>query len=179
MSKSEVEAFPERMLVRAHTAPTKMERFRAYSHALEAVDDPRCDRPIPRFLLDLPWADNDDEVSDRIIAQMLAAENPYEVSGESATVSGKDLIGKRVVVQNLRVRPSNKQGGWGAYLVVEATLEDRDDEAVIVTVGAKQVVSLLAYAWCQGDLPLAGTFSVVTETGNGNEVLGFIVESAL
>jgi hypothetical protein len=166
----------ETALVQAMKPTTKVERFKAYSHALEAVDDPRCKRPIPRFLLDLPWATDDDDIAERIIAQMLASDDPYNNQDAGATVSGKDLVGEVITVWDMRVLPSDKPGGWGAYLLLDATKGDNEDEHLVVTIGAKQAVALLALAWCQGNLPLTGAVMVVTETGSGNSVLGFVVE---
>lgn len=162
-------------MVVAHQRPTQAERYQAFTHLLESVDDPRCPRPIPRFMLDIPWATDEDEVSERIIAQLLSADNPYTAMEEGATKSGKDLVGQKVVIHDLRVRPSDKSGGWGAYLILDCTVGERNDHQV-VTIGAKQAVSIIAYAHFNGDFPLTGTFTVVTETSNGNTVLGFVRE---
>lgn len=159
--------------------PDQITRFKAYSRALEAVDDPRCPRPIPRFLLDMPWSDDDDQVSERIIAAILANPDPWKAAEDGTSTSGKDLVGRRVVVHDMRVHPSDKPGGWGAYLLLDCTLEREPEMHVAVTVGAKQVVALLALAWFSGDLPLAGTFTIVTETASGGTVMSFIRESGL
>lgn len=159
--------------------PNQMERFKAYTRALEAVDDPRCPRPIPRFLLDMPWVDDNDPVSERIIAAILAEPDPWAAQMDEASQSGKDLVGRKVTVFDMRVQPSTKPGGWGAYLLCDCVVGDGDGIHKAVTVGAKQAVAMLALAWFSGDLPLTGTFTVVTETAKGNTVLGFIKETAL
>lgn len=159
--------------------PDQMTRFKAYSRALEAVDDPRCPRPIPRFMLDMPWSDENDPVSERIIAAILSEPDPWEAQTGGASASGKDLVGRKVEIHDMRVHPSDKPGGWGAYLLCDAVIGDRAGLHKAVTVGAKQAVALLALAWFQGDLPITGTFTVVTETGKGNTVLGFIRETPL
>lgn len=179
MSKTDIVTTSPASLVAPRALSTRGERFRAYGPALESVTDPRCDRPIPRFFLELPWADDNDEVSDRIILQMLASDDPYAVQTDTGTTSGKSLIGRRIVAHDLRVRPSGKPGGWGAYLLLDCTIDDDDDNHVIVTIGARQAVATLAYAWQMGDFPVTGTVMVAATTSEGNDVLGFVVERAL
>lgn len=159
--------------------PDQITRFKAYSRALEAVDDPRCPRPIPRFMLDMPWLDENDPVSERIIAALLSEPDPWAAAEDNEKDSGKSLVGRKVTVYDMRVEPSSKAGGWGAYLRLDCTVDRRGEIHRTVTVGAKQAVALLALAYFQGDLPLTGTFTVVTETDKGNTVLGFIKETAL
>jgi hypothetical protein len=175
MSKSEVEVYTPGSLKGVDRKGDQTDRFRAYSHALEAVDDPRCPRPIPRFMLDMPWAENDEEVQERIIAMMLASDDPYQTAQDPTTTASKALIGRPMTVWDMRCRPSDKPGGWGAYLVCDITVGDSELHQVL-TCGSKQAVATLAYAWASGDLPIAGTFRVITETGKGNQVIGFIRE---
>lgn len=165
-------------LAAAHEAPTFMERHTAFTKALQLVDDDRCNRRIPRFMQGMPWASEDDEIAERIIAKMLAADDPYSIDNAGETLSGKGLIGRKITVHDVRVAPSSKPGGWGAYLICDVTV-DSDDAHDVMTVGAKEAAAKLAYAWFMGDLPIAGTMTVVTETGEGNQVLGFVVERAL
>lgn len=174
-TKSDVVVPSTNNLALAHEAGTQVERFRAFSHALEAVDDPRCQHPIPRFMLDMPWAGDDDETQDRIIATMLSRDDPYAEPDERGTLSYRDLIGKRVVIHDIRVAPSKFKGGWGAFLVCDVTVEDSADHEIL-TVGAREAVSKLSLAYFRGDLPIQGTPTIITETSAGNTVLGFTVE---
>lgn len=162
----------------ARAVKTKPERFKAFSHALQAVDDPRCPRPIPRFMVDMPWSNEDDQAAERIIAKLLSADDPYAAQNAGETLSGKDLVGRRVTVHDIRCSPSQFKGGWGAYLLCDVTVDGGDDHE-IMTMGAKEPVALLSYAWFTGDIPITGTPTVITETAGGNTVLGFIVEREL
>lgn len=179
MPSSDVAIPKEGSLVAPRAIIDKAARFQAFTAALQGVNDPRCARPIPRFMVGMPWADDDEDVSERIIAAMLAADDPYQAQDAGKTVSGKDLVGRRVTVHDMRVRPSDKAGGWGAYLLLDCTVDDDDTDHRVVTIGAKQAVATLAYAWYSGDLPVVGTVTVITETAGGNTVLGFIVERDL
>jgi hypothetical protein len=143
---------------------------------MQLVDDPRCPRKIPRYLLELPWASDDDPIAERIIAQILAAPDPWKVQADDLSTSGQAQVGKRAVVYDIRVHPSSKPGGWGAYLICDATVAPDEDTHTAITVGAKQAVTLLALAWAYGELPIAGTFTVATETDAGNQVLSFVRE---
>lgn len=162
----------------AHSQATFMERHAAFTDLMKLVEDDRCNRRIPRFMKGMQWVDEDDEIAERIIAKMLAADDPYSVDNAGETLSGQGLIGRKVTVHDVRVSPSSKPGGWGAYLICDVTVDDQDAHDVM-TVGAKEAASKLAYAWFMGDLPIAGTMTVVTETGAGNTVLGFVVERHL
>ena len=178
MSKDLSTTTPGGSLAVAHAQTDRMARFKAMSAELEAVTDERCPRPIPRFMLSLPWTSPDDMVSERIIAQLLSADDPYAATDAGSTVSGKDLVGRKVTIHDLRVQPSDKPGGWGAYLLCDVTVDDDDNNRLAMTIGAKQAVAIIAYAYQAGDFPLVGTPTVVTTTGEGNTVLGFIVEPA-
>jgi hypothetical protein len=160
-----------------HESADGVSRFRAMSHALEAADDPRCARPIPRFMLDMPWASEDSDVSERILAKLLSADNPLDVEAAGATLSGKNLVGRVITVHDIRVAPSTFESGWGAYLLCDITVGD-DMVHDVMTVGAKEAVAKLAYAYFTGQLPITGTMTVITVTGKGNTVLGFVVEQA-
>lgn len=162
----------------AHSAPTFMDRHAAFTDLMKLVSDDRCARKIPRFMLGMTWVSDDDEIAERIIAKMLAADDPYSVDNAGETLSGQGLVGRKVTVHDVRCAPSSKPGGWGAYLICDVTIDDQDAHDVM-TVGAKEAASKLAYAWFMGDLPIAGTMTVVTETGAGNTVLGFVVERHL
>lgn len=179
MSKStEVATTPAGGLTTVNRSGTQVERFQGYMKSMEKVEHPLCRRPIPAFMLEMPWAEDDEEIQERIIAQILASDDPYQAAEDPTTRAGKALVGQAVVIHDVRCKPSDKPGGWGAYLLCDATIGDSDIHQ-IVTVGAKQAVGILAYAWASGDLPIAGTFSLVTETAEGNTVIGFIRERPL
>lgn len=177
MAKTDVAQVPTGSLATVDRTATQVERFAAYMHTMEKVAHPACRRPIPRFMVELPWAEDDEEMQERIIAQILASDDPYAAAEDPTTQSGKNLVGQRVVIHDIRCKPSDKPGGWGAYLLCDATIGDSDIHQV-VSVGAKQAVATLAYAHVNGDLPITGTFRIITETTEGNTVIGFVREEA-
>lgn len=155
------------------------ERAKLQAQAMERVEDPRFERPVPRFLLDLPFGGDGDEITDRIASAVLVAEDPDEMQNMSGTTAGKDLVRKPVTVWDLRVLPGDKPGGWGAFLLLDITVGD-SEEHVIVNTGAKQVVARLARCWAEGQLPVRGAFAEIDGTGRqGNAALAFVVEPAL
>lgn len=175
MAKNEVAVPQGANLAEAHKGPDQMSRLQAFTNALEPIFDERCERPIPRFMVDMPWSDGDDMIAERIIAKMLASDDPYTITDAGETLSGKALVGRKITVHDLRCKASDKKGGWGAYLLCDITIDDADFHEAM-TVGAKEAVAKLAYAWFQGDLPISGTMYLVTETSGGGTVLGFMVE---
>lgn len=163
----------------AREGATQVERWKAFTRAIEVVDDPRCPRPIPRFMLDMPWVQDPEAIQDSIIVQMLASDDPDEFQLSSGTESGKDLVGRKVTVHNVQAFPSKKPGGWGAYLMLDAEV-DGDPVRRPISTGAKQAVARLALAFFTGQLPITGTFTVVgTPSPDGNTPIGFVAERAL
>lgn len=158
---------------------TPAERAKLQAASMERVEDERFGHPIPRFLLDLPFGGDGDEITDRIASAVLVAEDPDEMQNMSGTTAGKDLVRKPVTVWDLRVLPGDKPGGWGAFLLLDITVGD-SEEHVIVNTGAKQVVTRLARCWADGQLPVRGAFAEIDGTGRqGNAALAFVVEPAL
>lgn len=152
------------------------ERAKLQAAAMERVEDERFPRPVPRFLTELPYGGDDDEITDRIAASVLVAEDPDTAQSESGTLAGKGLVGKSVVVWDLRVLAGEKPGGWGAFLLLDVTVDD-SDEHLVANTGAKQAVTRLARCWVDGELPVKGSFAEIAGTGkNGNAAVTFITE---
>lgn len=152
------------------------ERAKLQASAMEKVEDERFPRPVPRFLTELPYGGDDDEITDRIAASVLVADDPDTAQSESGTLAGRGLVGKSVVVWDLRVLAGEKPGGWGAYLLLDVTVDD-SDEHLAANTGAKQAVTRLARCWVDGELPVKGSFAEIAGTGrNGNAAVTFITE---
>lgn len=179
MGNSEV-AVPEgRSLAAAREGKTQVDRHHAFMEAMQPVKVERCARPVPRFMVDMPWTSPEDLVAERIIAKLLSSEDPYAVTNAGETLSGKALVGRKVTVHDVRVSPSTTKGGWGAYLLCDVTVDDNTEVHEVMTIGAKEPVAILSYAWFMGDLPITGTPTVVTNTDDDKTVLGFVVERPL
>lgn len=159
-----------------HGEVTPAERAKAQAALMERVEDERFTKPVPRFLTHLPFGGDDDEITDRIASAILVAEDPEEAQNEQGTTAGKDLVGKRITVWDLRVLDGDKPGGWGAFLLLDVTVGD-DEVHKVVNTGAKQVVGRLANAWAKGELPITGTFAEIDGTGKrGNAAITFVAE---
>lgn len=154
------------------------ERAKLQTAMMERVDDERFPRQVPRFLTELPFGGDDDEITDRIAAMILVAEDPQQAQSDAGTLAAKDLVGQSVIVWDLRVLPGEKPGGWGAYLLLDVTMGD-SDEHVVCNTGAKQAVTVLARTWVDGLLPCRGAFTEIAGTGRrGNAAVTFITEPA-
>ena len=152
------------------------ERAKLQASAMEKVEDERFYRAVPRFLTELPFGGDDDEITDRIAASVLVAEDPDTAQSDNGTMNGKSMVGLSVVVWDIRVLPGEKPGGWGAYLLLDVTVGDSDDH-VVANTGAKQAVTRLARCWVDGELPVKGSFAEIAGTGrNGNAAITFITE---
>jgi hypothetical protein len=158
---------------------TPAERAKLQTDAMVRVTDQRFGRPVPRFLTELPYGGDDDEITDRIASAVLVAEDPDAAQDDKGTKAGKDLVGRRVTVWDLRVLDGDKPGGWGAFLLLDVTVGD-DETHIVVNTGAKQAVTRLARAWADGQLPVTGAFAAIEGTGKrGNEAVTFIKEDQL
>jgi hypothetical protein len=155
---------------------TPAERGKLQVAAMERVDDPRFSKAVPRFITELPFGGDDDEITDRIASAVLVADDPDAAQAESGTAGSNTLVGKRVTVWDLRAMDGDKPGGWGAYLLLDVTVGD-DETHIVVNTSAKQAVARLARAWADGKLPLAGAFAEVEGTGRkGNAAVTFLAE---
>lgn len=166
-------------LVALHTSGvTPEERAKMQTALMERVEDSRFSKPVPRFLTLLPFGGDDDDITDRIASSILVAEDADAAQAEQGTTAGKDLIGKRITVWDLRVLDGDKPGGWGAFLLLDVTIGDEEVHKVVNT-GAKQAVGRLANAWAKGELPITGVFTEIETSGSGkNAPVTFVAEPA-
>ena len=168
-------ALPENTtLARLQRALTPEERVALGNAVMEKVTDPRFKKPVPRFLSELPWGGNNDEITDRIAAGILVAENPDSLQDDSGTIPTKDLIGKSLTVYQIAVLDGDKEGGWGPYLLLDITIGE-NPERQLGNTSSKQIITRLARAWVEGEFPLKGTVAqITTGSGGGNTPLAFI-----
>ena len=155
-----------------------MTRHDAQVLLMEKIEDDRFSKPVPRFLTCLPYGGDDDEITDRIAAAILLADDADAAQDGQGTTAGKELVGQKVTVHDLCVMDGDKPGGWGVFLLLDVTVGDDPNHRTINT-GAKQAVARLANAWAKGQLPLSGTFAEIDGTGKrGNAAITFIGEPA-
>lgn len=156
--------------------PSKGEAVVLQKQMMEYVVDDRFTRTVPRFMTELPYGGDNDEITDRIAAQVFFADDPDAAT--SKTVAAKDLVGVKggVTIHDIRVNDGNLEGGWGAYLLMDITVGTSEDH-VIANTGAKQVITRLARAWAEGALPITGAFTQIATAGaSGNAPVAFIAE---
>lgn len=153
-----------------------IDRTALAAFSMERVEDGRFARPVPRFLTELPYGGDDDEITDRIAAAILVAADPDKAQESTGTTKAPDLVGKPITVHDIRVNDGDLEGGWGVYLLVDFTEGDSDDHRIMNT-GSKDIVVRLARAWAGGELPVSGVICAKPGTGKrGNAALAFIVE---
>lgn len=161
------------------TAPDMRERVNHVRLGMELVQDVRFTRPVPRFMVDLPWVGDDEDVQYRIAAQLFLADDPDKVDDGPATRASKDITGKSVEVNAVLTNETDMDKGWGAYLLVHCTDLDTG-ETFVASTGAPQAIIRLAIGYARGEFPLKGAFAGVAGTGrNGNPVVTFIAEPDL
>lgn len=147
--------------------------------AMERVQDERFSRAVPRFMTELPMGGDDDEITDRIAAQILVSNDPDAAQNNAGTTGLRELVNSVITVHDLRVMDGDLEGGWGAYLLLDCTRGD-DTVHFVANTGAKQVVVRLARAWAAGELPVTGVVAAIANTGKrGTPALAFIVETPL
>jgi hypothetical protein len=178
MSK-EIVLHQSTVLARIKTAATPEERAVLQAEAMTLVEDDRFPRPLPRFLIELPYGGDSDEITDRIASAILVSEDPDAAQAEGGSMAGKDMIGKKATVHDLVVLPTNPEkvkgkGGWPCYLLLDVSLDD-DPARYVVNTGAKQAVTRLARAWADNQLPVSGVFTEIP----GTNAVTFMVEPPL
>lgn len=174
--KSDLAVPSESILARINANPSPAERVKLQAESMVRVEDPRFDRPVPKFLTELPFGGDDEEITDRIASSILVADDPDTAQAEAGTDAGRDIVGRKCTIWDLRTLASDKPKGWGVYLILDVTFDGSDEHRVINT-GAKQVVTRLANAWAREKLPLTGVFAEIDGTGKkGNAALCFMGE---
>lgn len=88
-----------------------------------------------------------------ILSQLAAAATPEELAAPWETIGTEAILGRMLVVSDLKRMPSDFDGGLGLYLVVTAA-DTQTGEQVTFTTGATSVVAQLVKAHAAGWLPL-------------------------
>ena len=167
---------PDSALAAVRAAKTPQERAKAQMLAGQYVTSKNFPEAVPAFFLDLPYADDNDEITDRIALANLVAEDPDALAAESGTTAMRDLVRQSIVVWDLRAKAGGMDSGWKAYLIFDYTIGDSDLHHVGNT-GSKQIVVRLARAYADGALPLKGVVTEISRAGGGsNKPLAFIAE---
>lgn len=150
-------------------------RQEAARYALETVKVPECRRPVPRFMLDLPWAADDEAMADQILTNVLASEDIVGATQPAGALHAEDVLDVPLTVGDLRARESDlRDARWGAYLILSVTYPDGTLAAV--TTGAAQACATMWRLWCEGRFPVVGRFVALNNPGEGRSpAIGFVV----
>jgi hypothetical protein len=159
-------------------AQTPMERFQAGQWAVEAVKVPGFKAPVPRFMFDLPWAQSNEETVTQILANLAAADDIEKATADKELRSPEEIAGQPVTVLDVVCRPSDVDDAkWGAYMSLMCTVAGAPPE--VINTGAGQVAVTMWRCYCQGLLPVTGTFKLLgTPTKGRSQPVGFSVESS-
>ncbi len=84
-------------------------------------------------------AEDDDQVQERILASILAANTAQDILRAGDAIPADDLINVPLMVRNIRVSDSTYEDGMDIYLHVEAT-KLGSDEQVTFAAGARDIV---------------------------------------
>lgn len=160
-------------------ASTPEETAAAGRAVMELVQLPDVARPVPRFLGDLPWSTNPEQVVDQIILNLLTAADIEKASEGSAPLKYGDLLDTWVVLRDLRVHESAVEDAeWAAYYSL--AVERDNGEHLLVNVGAKQVLAVLWRVYVDGLIPCWIKFTELGEPVKGrNRPVGVIVKTSM
>lgn len=161
-------------LLKAADTPTS--KYEAGRYAVEAVEVPGFVHPVPRFMFDLPWNDDDDEIVAGILANIAAADNLEAATAGQELRDPGDLCGERVRILGVAARKSDLDDAkWGAYVTLTVSVNDGPPE--VLNTGAGQVAVTAWRLYCDGALPANGTFvKYGTPKPGRSQPLGFQVE---
>ena len=159
------------------SAATDRERFEAGKFATTAVAVPGFAKPVPPLFFDLPWNDDTDEVRLGILAQIAGASDIEKATQAKELRRAGDIIGQPVEVLGVAARVSDvEDADWGAYVVLTCSVDGGDPEAI--PVGAPEVCVVMWRVYCEGKLPVRGTFvRRGREKAGRDQPIGFQLET--
>lgn len=129
-------------------ASTELEPF--VTEDGEIVLSPEVAQRVRDLLSLLPVEDGGG--SDLLIEQLLMADTWQQLNDPWESTSGKLLIGKFVRIDSAQLRPSEFEGGMGAFLVVKGA-DMATKERLVWTTSALAVVTQIARLNAEGWLP--------------------------
>lgn len=159
-------------------APAGPDRLALAAEANKLVEGHACPRPYPAWMDYLPWSESGEDAVDAILLQLITADDPDKFQQSKGVAKAADVLGKHLLVNDVQVRPSTTDDGWGAYLMCDVT-DTETGERFVLGCSAKQAATRIGMAAAMGELPVEGSFVELTVKSKGkNAALGFIVESA-
>ena len=117
-----------------------------------AVMAPALVQSFTELFQKIPQADSD-QAMERIVLQILQAEDPSELDAAWDSNSIKDLVGRVLVVNGMKLLPSDYASGPQWYLGLEVTLEATGENS-FASCSSISCMAQLAHAYNKGWLPL-------------------------
>lgn len=159
-------------------ADTELARYEAGQFAVNPIPVPGFKYPVPPLFFDLPWNDDDDEIQAGILAQLASAADIDAATAAKELTDPYDILGKPVTILGVSARMSDVEDAkWGAYMVLTCSVDNGAPEAI--TTGAGEVCVLVWRRFCEGRMPIGGSFVLRGSPKTGRkQPLGFEVEDA-
>lgn len=132
----------------------------------QLVSHPGADRPIPAFLTSLPWAADDDEAINDIIAGILGAPTIDAALTRPSTVPFEDFMGTTFQIVDFKMRGSDLEEGIGAYAIM-AVVRATDHAEMTTTTSALGVLAQLARIHAEDGFPIWVTLQEVEQNKKG------------
>lgn len=117
-----------------------------------AVMAPALVESFTQLFAKIPQADSD-QAMERIVLQILQAEDPSELDAAWDSNSIKELVGRVLVVNDMKLLPSDYASGPQWYLGLEVTLEATGENG-FASCSSISCMAQLAHAYNKGWLPL-------------------------
>jgi hypothetical protein len=154
-------------------------RFAAGQFAITPVPVPGFLSPVPPMFFDLPWADDNEATVAGILAGLAAADDIAAATESTDLVDPADLVGSRIEVLGISARKSAlTDATWGAYLALTCSVDGGPPQ--VVNTGAGEVCVVMWRCWCEGVMPVTGTFVLRGSAREGrSQPLGFQIERPL
>ena len=158
-------------------ATTHADRVAASRKALEMVTLPDLSKPVPMFMVDLPWAQDREAAQEEILARIIAADSLEAGLADENLVKLDEVVGHNIVIHSVVARPGTVDEGWGAYCSLDVTIDGKEDHKVVNT-SSKEVCVVVWRAFVERRLPL--TCHVILKgnpTPGRNQPVGLIPET--
>lgn len=179
MTTSEVVPVSESAYEVLKAATDGASRYAAGQYAMELVAVENVDIPVPRFFLDLPWAESDDGAFDSILTQLAASDDIAEATHQKELRKLEDLCNVPAVILGAVARVSDvPDSRWGAYLSLTVSFDGGEPE--VISTGNGEVCVTVWRLYCEGRLPMSGMFVKRGEARKGRkQPIGFQVDGEL
>lgn len=143
---------------------------------MELVAWEGCDKPIPKFLTLMPWAQTSDDAVADIVQRILNAESVDEVLKRQTVTEFEDLYGKVIEIHGFKLMSSTIETGVGAYAVIDYS-DDGQTARQITTTSALGVLAALARVYTLSGFPFRCAVLEIDTGKNGRNNPVYLAEA--